>query len=284
MSYSSRRTYMSYHTFKDYKECPQRYHWRQILKKVSTVPDVPQYRILGIVWNDMLETFYKERKFLLRGGARDWMAEETKRCFGVLEKKLCVPWRPGERQEFLQDAVKFVDPIIETIKRERLLAPSMHVEVPMYVNVPRVGRLGGRPDLAYARESDHFIVDFKGTKHRNGKYLSEDQLRWYALLYKGHFHRLPTYLGFWLLRFDEIRWIDASVEALDAFLEEVKKVFGRVQEGDFGATPSHKACGWCLYRDQCPDYDKFLASRPKRKSKIDMSVDDGFGENVVIDV
>lgn len=281
------RTYMSYHMYKDYKECPQRFKWRSIEKRPKSVEDVPQYRILGMVWNDMLENFYNRKKFLLRGKAREWMREETERCFERLERKLSVNWSGKERNQHLDDALFYLDAIIDVIKEEKLLSHKVLVEHSMYANIANDERIGGRCDFILVRgDGKVIILDFKGTKHENGKYLSDDQLHWYSLLYKGTYGKLPDHLGFWLLRFRKINWVDPSEEQVQKFLSEIHQAMAGVKAEKFDATPSTKVCQWCDYREACPEKDAFEAARPKRKKKerVDLSIDDGLGEVLVFDV
>ena len=41
-------------------------------------------------------------------------------------------------------------------------------------------------------------------------------------------------------------------EQLDAARDEVLALAARIRSGDFRATPSSRACGWCDYRAICP--------------------------------
>lgn len=287
MRFRKDRTYLSYHMYKDYKECPQRFKWRSIEKRPKTVPDVPQWRILGMVWNDMLENFYNGQKFLLRGKAREWMREETERCFERLEASLQIVWSAKEREQYLEDALLYLDPIIETIKEEKLLSHKILIEHSMYANISTDERIGGRVDFILIRgDGKAIILDFKGTKHENGKYLSSDQLYWYALLYRANYGKLPDHLGFWLLRFKKIEWFDPSEEKASEFLKDIHDAMKGVKAQEYTATPSSKACQWCDYRDACPEKDEWEEKRPrrKRKNEIDLSEDDGLGEVLVFDV
>ena len=280
------RTYLSYHMFKDYQECGFRYRRKYLSKEPSTVVDIPQYKILGVVWNDMLEVFYKEEKYFLGSGVRAWMREEVERAFLIQEGKLSVGWLPGQREEHLQTALEIVEPIVEVIKSERLLAEDVQVELPLYATLGPNQRIGGRMDMAFSREGAPRIIDFKGSKHKDKRYISDGQLYWYYLLYRAQFGVSPEHLGFWMLRFGYIDWIDSSKEKIEGFLGDVQEAFVNIQQKKFSATPSTKVCAWCLYRNQCDSGDAYQETRPRkqRRPRVELGVDDGLGEDLIIDV
>lgn len=287
--------YLSYHMFKDLSECPLRYYWRYVAKRPPTVEDIPQNKIQGIIWNKVLETFYKDRKYLLREKVREWLREEIEKVFSQQESELRVKWKAGEREEFFQESIGAVVILVEAIKKHRLLSNDVEVELSLKASVSPMCVIGGRLDMVYTREGNPCILDFKGTRHRDKRYICEDQLYWYYLLYKGARGIAPSQLGFWLLRFGEIDWVEASSPKIEEFLSRVRGAFKDLQQKipssrnrepplDLG-TPSLKVCAWCQYREGCGPRNKFEETRPKKDRKPGLlEEEDGLSEFIALQV
>lgn len=279
--------YLSYHMFKDFKECPLRYYWRNTTKRCPTVADVPQNKILGIVWNKALEVFYRDQKYLLKERTREWLRGEVCRVFSQQEMLLRVKWKEGERAEFKREAEGAVDVLVEAIKKYRLLSSDVEVELSLKANASPGNVMVGRLDMVFTMGGSPCIIDFKGTKHRNKRYISDDQLYWYYLLYKGARGVGPGSLGFWLLRFGEIDWIEISLPKISDFLGEVRRAFEDIQEKGLHqkcrkvldplslGTPSVKVCAWCQYREGCGSRDKFEEARPKKNRRSSLLEEEG---------
>ena len=279
--------FLSYTMYENYVICPLLYYWRYLKKRLSVILDHPQHRFLGIVWEDFLEAFYKGSKWRLRSEARAWSYEAVEKFFKVQEEQLMVHWKDGEREEFLREALRVADVILDTFKREALVTnEGLRIEEMLYARLGPGEKIGGRLDFNMVKDGKPWVIDFKGTKHKNRKYIHDDQLYWYATVYNAVYGKLPAYLGFWMLRFGEIHWVNPSREVINDFLVRVKGVFASIRANEFPATPSVKGCQWCMYRKQCESHDEFETNRPRkaRPVLVEVSEDDGFGEGISLDV
>ncbi len=270
-----KRPYLTYSGFSTLQKCPLSYELRYIKKAKETDPGDPRYKILGIAWNDALEAFYKRQAYTLGGKASDWLVERTRKAFERLDESLKVVWDPGQRFEYLETAEEVASRLVSTVKREKLLTPEHEVEYSIHADLNTMGRFGGRMDLLLKRDS-YEVIDFKGTRHENGKYLDEKQLLWYALLVKTKKGTLPERVGFWLLRFDAVRWMEPVPEKVDELAKEIATAFATLLGGVFEATPSWKSCKFCPYRSGCDAYTEFRKSRRKPSKLTDE--DDGFSK------
>lgn len=276
-------SYLAYYKYADYTDCPLRYKWRYVDDRLPTEPDRPLKKILGIVWNDMLEVFYRDKKFMLGSGCTAWMAEKVTAAFRSRVIDLQVVWEKSDQeQEYLAEALAVVPKILTTLKQERLLGEKIEVEKTMYASLPSGNRIGGRLDLLLDRKKkvkadeapaveppavESLIVDFKGTK--NEKYVDSRQLLWYGLLYQGLAQKFPDYLGFWLLRFACVKWVSATKTEVQKFISSIEDTFKGIQASKFEATPRPKACRWCQYKSGCDHWTKYQAEhrRPSTLSE-----------------
>lgn len=272
--------YLSFHKYQDYAECPLRWKWKYVDQRPVTDLDKPTNKLLGIVWNDMLEAFYRDRKFLLGPNCSAWMREAVGKAFAERATELGVIWSPPEQESaFLAEALEVIPKILDCLRLEKLLGDTMEVEKTLYAALPSGNRIGGRLDLILSKGENYKVVDFKGTKHP--KTLQDAQLLWYGLLFQGEHKVFPDHLGYWLLRFGCVKWVAFSKVKVKDFIYAVETAFQGIQDEKFEATPGSKACKYCPYRSGCDAWTKYQAEH-RRPSKIPDGPD-GFSEVLYLD-
>lgn len=152
-------------------------------------------------------------------------------------------------------------------------------EIEITVTTKTGVELTGRLDFLYNRPQNdaRMIFDGKGTKHV-GKYVSEDQLLFYALLYFFHYKAMPDELGFFYYRFNSMVPVDITPLKINHFRERLSADIKVLLEvSDFPATPSHKSCHFCDYNNTCNEYIAWQAGH-KKPSQIAASDEGGIQE------
>jgi RecB family exonuclease len=113
------------------------------------------------------------------------------------------------------------------------------------------------------------IIDYKtGRSKTQGQVDKDDQLSIYSLalregavLDKSTGQPLPpaSSLALYFTESDQKITTTRSDEQLDEFVAKVWATVRRIRSGDFVATPSYSACGYCDFRRICPS--RFGADR-----------------------
>lgn len=203
--------------------------------------------------------------------------------------------------DLLEDVRESIPRGVLTIKENALLGPRAEAELKLDSKFgPHT--MGGRADFVIHRvppHSDEIILDGKGSKHGlkyvDGKPLKQGQapegtqLKWYALLYKERFGRLPDKIGYVFWRFSgekAVEWIPFEESDIARLKNEVLSTMDRItastaalenasgkqrhfelREELFPAQPSG-GCQFCQYVSLCEEGKKKVeASRRDRWGK-----------------
>ncbi len=78
------------------------------------------------------------------------------------------------------------------------------------------------------------------------------QLQIYAMGYEAHTGRLPDFVALSFLETGVVGRVPVEPKRLARAREQIRRVAAGIRAGDFAATPSALACGYCPYRDICP--------------------------------
>ena len=102
------------------------------------------------------------------------------------------------------------------------------------------------------------ITDYKSSDVRdpataNRRSRDSLQLSLYALAWEAQHGRLPDALSLHFLESGLVGRSDANEKRLDKALDLVGTAAEGIRAGQFGATPSAMRCGYCPYREICPD-------------------------------
>jgi RecB family exonuclease len=102
------------------------------------------------------------------------------------------------------------------------------------------------------------ITDYKSSDVRDpataGRRARESlQLSLYALAYEAQHGRLPDELALHFLESGVVGRVPPSRKRLEKAAEAVAEVGEGIRAGRFGAAPSAMRCGFCPFREICPD-------------------------------
>lgn len=123
---------------------------------------------------------------------------------------------------------------LKIIRHYRLLGKDARAEVKLD-SVIEGHKLGGRTDIMMRRvkpDNDEVILDGKGSRWRDA-YVDTSQLKWYAMLFRRQFQRLPDRLGFIFWRYEppkSVDWLEVTEAEVDRFQGEVLASIRRVEE------------------------------------------------------
>jgi CRISPR/Cas system-associated exonuclease Cas4 (RecB family) len=278
--------YLSYSSYKTYRECPKKYKYRKVDKLKPPVKDSKHNALVGSVVQRVFEDFYN-LEFWRKGPK----ASET--LLGILDKYFyefldneyvnfddvrC----PYTQQELLDTCRDLIPKVIQGIKDHKLLGPYAQSEITLRAHFEKNFFLFGRVDFVIKRpDGQILLMDGKASKHRE-KYVDEEQLLYYALAYQTTHGKLPDKLGFFFFRFadkgeEAIDWIEPTPERLSQMKTQVGDTFRNIQRKAFKATPSGSACKYCEFATICPERQAQLKVKRDKKRWRDIEA----GKDVV---
>jgi len=167
--------------------------------------------------------------------------------------------------EIVEQAYQDTCTIMDTFETQNYFLNTKS-EVEISVTTKDGVELTGRLDFIWhnpVTDQPEMIFDGKGTKHM-GKYVSEDQLMFYALLYYFHYGKLPHQLGFFYYRFNTMMPVDLTPNKINNFRERLSAdIKTLLTVSDFPATPCHRSCRFCDYNNTCNEYISWQAGHKK---------------------
>jgi hypothetical protein len=266
--------YLSYSGRQSYLLCPKKYEFRYI-KRIKTKSN-PKDTMFGLVIGKLFEWFYNKKlwsyptkTFLsLIEPAIDEIS--TQEGFNIRQTD------PKFVSDLIIDLNTYVVSTLQIIKNHHLLTLNSKSEINLTTNYysPKYDmtiRLGGRADFIHYKDGESWILDGKGSKHRE-RYSDSEQLIWYAVQHYILFHTAPTRLGFLFYRFpdDPIKWIEYDSDSIRKSIDVTFDVIKKVNLKMFSASPSTE-CRLCEYKLKCEEGTKFLASK-----KVETRIKDTF--------
>lgn len=314
--------YISYSGYKTEEGCPYTYWHQYINKTPPPKPDNGINALFGIIIGGIFEVFYRDRI---------WQHKNyVDRLFSLIEpqfvaattqqrRPVMYDWSDPKanyqsKADLFKDVAEAIPVGLTLIKENRLLGlkaePEMKLDAKFGTKNEHL--IGGRADFVIERvspENDLIILDGKGSKHREkyvdggapkrkGAPIEGTQLKWYALLYRKHFGRLPDKLGYVFWRFPHptgMEWIEFTKSSVDALEHQVvstldrlaknvrrlelvsgqKKTYDELRQELFPAQPSG-GCRFCSYSASCPEGKAYIAQaesedRRRTKTKLPLS-------------
>lgn len=272
--------------FQSYRKCPQQYlyykGWPGI--DVGAGPGNPyplsaddlrceHHAAMGKAIQVVLEKFYNQERWKdpnLRGERlRDWLTSYAKHELQVaLNDSTYIDWKKAPSiPEMERICVDGVVGYLSTMKAHRLLGSYAQSEVKVLGFVDEYTPIGGYIDFIIRRKGEDgkeevLILDGKNSKHKS-KYLSPDQLKFYAIAFKLSWDVLPDRLGWIWYRYPHgmvnddgsvetgLEWIEFDVEDLRSLAADIVEVRKGMENHKFDPTPSPKTCRFCDYEPVC---------------------------------
>lgn len=256
LSYSGRHSYMT---------CPRKYHFSYILK--DPVRRDRRNTFFGSIIGKVFEWFYTRRVWATSdptGTSVSYIDDASRSIFE--HEKFDPVMDPAFCSLLRQDLHKYVPQGIEIIRSHGFLTPQSRTETDLVVNHTSskhdmTVRIGGKSDFLHGDSKNTWLLDGKGSKHRD-KYVDAEQLIWYAVQHYIKYHVAPTRLGFifWCFPEDPVKWIAYDNQAMRASLDKTFEVAKKIQLKQFDATPSGE-CHRCDFNSKCDDGQRYLARR-----------------------
>lgn len=247
----------SYSKMSTYKECPQKYKFRYILK----IPEKPKYYFaFGTALHKVMEFMYANLKppfppleETLKFFRADWQKTSfADKGYASAQKEL----------EGYEEGVRIIEAYYK--KHEKDIFNPLSTEFRTTQEVDGLSIISIVDRIDYLGEGKVSILDYK-----TGKTVKRepDQL----LMYQKLMSQSPQLLNlvrtkdpkvekvdvanllfYYLPKLDEQIYTPAPKEEIDTFWQGVLKVADNIKAEKFSATPSELACKFCDYKDLCP--------------------------------
>lgn len=256
--------YLSYSGRHSYLVCPRQY-WFSYEEKDKTRIDV-RSSLFGTVIGTVFEWFYEKRVWSLQNVTASTLA--------MVEPAMEMAFRtegfsPESDPVFVatlrEELAEYVPKGIETIRTNKFLTEYSKAEVDLTVTYRSdehdlAVKMGGRADFVHGYGDNVWILDGKGSKHRE-KYVDSEQVIWYALLHYLRFRVAPSRIGFvyWKFPDDPVQWVDYDVQSFRDSIAKTFDVAQKIQAKIFNPLLSEK-CKLCNYRDKCEEGRKHIAA------------------------
>jgi DNA helicase-2/ATP-dependent DNA helicase PcrA len=244
---ADRQLTLSYGQISDYLDCPARYRYAHVIRIPTPASHQMAY---GRALHAAVQAFHRRQ---LAG--RSTTMEE-------LRAELDAAWESvgfltRQHEEARRAAAHEA---LDRFWHEQQLDPARPVAVEQDFSVV-LGRdrVRGRYDRV-DRDPDGrvLITDYKSSDVRDpataGRRSRESlQLSLYALAYESQHGRLPDELALHFLESGIVGRSSASPKRLAKAAEQVTSVSDGIRAGDFAANPAPMRCGFCPFREICPD-------------------------------
>lgn len=258
---------------KMYEECPQKFLWTKGWEGIDLGNGAGQkktpsnrvsrhHAIMGISIHKAIELFYN-----------DEIWREGKKVSEILEKIALAEFDKQLAKSFIdlnsagmtieemkENVSSGIRGFIPTLKHNKLLGKYSKAEQKVLGWIDNYTPLGGYIDIILRKDEEGVILlDGKNAKVR--EFASEDQLIFYALLFKLSFKTNPDKLGFIWFRYpyseetgeQGVTWVEFTDDQLSQMSERIKKVKHKMYKKKFEATPSRMACKFCEYTSACQE-------------------------------
>ena len=244
---ADRQLTLSYGQISDYLDCPTRYRYAHVIRIPTPASHQMAY---GRALHAAVQAFHKRQLAGLTTSLEELHAEldASWESVGFLTQR-----HEQARRDAARDA-------LERFWHEQQLEPARPIAVEQDFSVV-LGRdrVRGRYDRVDRDvEGRVSITDYKSSDVRDpataGRRSRESlQLSIYALAYESQHGRLPEELALHFLESGIVGRSPASPKRLAKAAEQVTTVSEGIRAGDFTANPSPMRCGFCPFREICPD-------------------------------
>lgn len=292
--------------FKMYEDCPQKFLWTKGWDgidcgggdgkpKPNPSEDSKHHAIMGIAIQYAVEKMYNGELYKNPESLLETMQSMAREKFLELESNPSnhINWNNARitREEAIQVVEDGVLGYLKTMKAHRFLGPYSRAEVNIFGWINKWTSIGGRADTIIRRDDTGItILDGKNTKWKM-KYTDPDQLRWYALLFKLSYKKLPDRLAFVWYRFPHgsvtvledgtevaetgVEWVEFDDGDLEGLAHRVLEVKKKMFKKKFEPIPVPNNCRLCDFEPVCEARQtQRAANASKRRPKEDIQVEE----------
>jgi len=270
---------INYHNWRDFVECPKKFHMIHVERVLPTVPVNEYFTIYGKLIQRFFELYCNIWRFKTPYLFKEIIQERMEKILDGMLITMEVNWSvPGAklgRDKILEKAVTDASTIMEGPTLNYFLATQSEVSIDLKLSDGNV--INGRIDFIHHNvDKSTLVFDGKGTSTK-GKNISREQLLFYALLYYLHYKSLPEHLGFFYYHLDEFEPVTYTLDMLNSFRARLSlDIKAMVSGARKEATPSAKSCKHCPYLNTCMEG---LKSKNERARRSQINIE---GEGVVV--
>jgi DNA helicase-2/ATP-dependent DNA helicase PcrA len=238
---------LSFYQVNDYLDCPARYRYAHVIR----IPTPPSHQLVyGRALHAAVQAFHRRQmagqqmslEELLAELDRSWESvgfltrdhEEQRRIAG--REALTRFWREQQRDPARPAAVE--QEFAFLLGRDRVRGRYDRVDVDA----------DGRVIITDYKSSDVRDPATAGRRARESL-----QLSIYALAYEAQHGKLPDELSLHFLESGLVGRSEATEKRLERAQEKINVAADGIRSGRFEATPQPMRCGYCPFREICPD-------------------------------
>lgn len=257
----------SHKTWGCYKLCPKRYNLEFIQKATPTSPKNDYYTLYGNTVQKFFELFCNYWRFESPHMFPEQILKKVQVIFEDMLQISSINWNGfGARyskEEIIQQAYTNICTIMDSENQNMFLNTKAEVDIEITLKGGNV--LMGRLDFIHTLPGSDEVIIFDGKgSTKIGANVDKDQLPLYALLYSLHYKKLPLELGFFYFRHNSFVRIPFDETILNRFRAELSLDIKEMTSiPTYQATPSTKACKYCLYAYDCQEMLERKISRAK---------------------
>lgn len=145
-------------------------------------------------------------------------------------------------------------------------------EIKFVVSLKTGDELVAKMDFIKTTEANKVIILDGKNSGTMGKYVDENQLLFYALIYRFKYGVLPDKIGFLYFRHKVIEYVEITEKRVDDLWKDMIRTMVHIKKAkEFPATPSAKACRFCEYLATCEEGTADMNSRkrgPRKKEDL----------------
>ena len=247
VSLGDRQLRLSYGQISDYLDCPARYRYAHVIRLPTAASHQMAY---GRALHAAVQAYHRRQLAGLSTSREELQAEldAAWESVGFLTRQHEEARRAAAREA------------LDRFWDEQQVEPARPVAVEEEFSVVMGrDRVRGRYDRVDVDADGRVVItDYKSADVRDpatAARRSRDslQLSLYALAYESQHGRLPDELALHFLESGIVGRSAPTPKRLEKAASQVATVSDGIRAGDFGANPSPMRCGFCPFRDICPD-------------------------------
>jgi len=272
---------ISYHVWRDYKDCPKKFYLNNIKKQPPAVPHNDYFTLYGRLTEKFFQYFCNVWRFKMPYMPPEEIRFKLNKIYQDLLSTTVINWSApfvrASKDEIFEQSCSDICTIMDSPNQNYFL--NTKAEITIEVSTKIGLNIKGRLDFLHTNPIGNGIVIFdgKGTE-KIGKNVSVDQVLFYALLYFFHFKKVAESLGFFYYRYNTFSPVPINLDILNEFRArmslDLKQILG---DKEYKATPCYKSCKYCGYQTICEECVADRASR-KRNSKLNLPDLEGIQE------